>query len=79
MDQEVVIRKVTEFFKRRSILLTCSVCHNSAWDVGPVTTSPAWSETGVMLGGPSVPVVALICNRCKHVVQFAWLPIDRGE
>ncbi len=59
--------------------LTCSVCGSKGWSVTPPVTQLGYEEGSIQLGGYSMPVLPVICRNCKHVVNFAWLPIQRGE
>jgi hypothetical protein len=50
----------------------CPVCHHNRWTVSDDMVSPntVAPNGGVMLGGPSYPVVLLICKNCANTLSF---------
>jgi hypothetical protein len=65
----------------QGVSLRCPVCANTDFSVEhTISTVPIWNEPEPMItNGPqtvtTVPRLPLVCNRCYHVVEFAWLPI----
>ncbi len=58
---------------------TCPICGGVSWSAeGPVTPIQYHPTGGVSLGGPTTPMVLLICNTCYFVRHFAWIPIETG-
>ncbi len=50
--------------------LGCGMCAANDWAPGDIIV-PTIRTGGVTLGGPSIPVVMLICGNCAHIELFA--------
>lgn len=73
------------FIKVLGRMPTCPICATSVWMLNGVhylseydTTlnkpgEDTWGRTE-----PVLPVAVLICRKCYHVLQFAWLPLKDG-
>ena len=54
----------------------CSACGNNAFAVADIVTAPVMPEGGgIALGGPSVPMVQVVCSRCGCIRFFAAMPM----
>lgn len=50
---------------------SCPVCGQNGVAPGEIISSPQFSTKGFSIGGPSVPMVQLICTNCGHIILFA--------
>lgn len=64
-----------DWMKSKHVSANCSACGQNQWVPGDVISAPVMSGGGVALGGPSVPMVQLICGNCAHTMLFAAVPI----
>lgn len=55
----------------KSHSFSCPFCNGNNWALGEIVSAPSFSPRGMVVGGPSVPMVQLICNECHHVLLFA--------
>ena len=64
--QQRIIKAITD----RGGIRPCSVCGNPGFSLadGYVTTPLASNPTAIMLGGSTLPSVALVCNRCGNTL-----------
>ncbi len=55
----------------------CPLCSNAQWSVAPgYMVSPVQKEMGgLVLGGPTLPTIAIICNNCGFVAHIALGPL----
>jgi predicted nucleic-acid-binding Zn-ribbon protein len=49
----------------------CQACGANNWAPGEIITPPVYSGGGIQIGGPNVPMVQVICEKCGYVVHFA--------
>lgn len=54
---------------------SCPACHQANFSTGEIIASPTFQNGGIAIGGPTVPMVSLICNHCAHVTLFASIPL----
>jgi len=57
----------------------CPICGYNDWKPGDIVVAPVRSGGGTRLGGPTVPMVQLICGNCAYVLLFAAVPIGIVE
>lgn len=57
--------------------MKCEACFSSSWTLtGPYTAWPTkQANPGIPSGGRFLPFVALVCNKCALMRQFALGPI----
>jgi predicted nucleic-acid-binding Zn-ribbon protein len=65
------IETVQNHFRRLNIDVTCYACNTSKWSLGEIVASPGFSGGNIALGGPIVPLVQVICERCGYAMHFA--------
>jgi hypothetical protein len=54
----------------------CPACGSLLRRVGDIVAPPATPDGGgTVLGGPSFPLVQLICEQCSYVMHFAATPL----
>ena len=64
------------WMRSKGVGANCHACGHSNWATGDVVSAAVMSPGGnVAIGGPSVPMVQVICGHCAHVVLFAAVPI----
>ena len=49
----------------------CTACGSNNFSTGEIVSVPTMSGGGLSIGGPTVPLVQVICNNCAHVHHFA--------
>jgi hypothetical protein len=51
----------------------CPLCANNGWTLGEelVTASTTSLAGGMVIGGPTIPMIQLVCNRCGFVSHHA--------
>ena len=61
---EDIARKLNERIERSG---ACKVCGKGHYSIGPhLVAPPVIQDGGLMLGGPTYPLVMLICGNCGH-------------
>lgn len=71
---------VREHLRKHVRNMKCEACGETSWTLtGPFTTWPTRvTSPGAPSGGRFLPFVALVCNSCASIRQFALGPILRG-
>lgn len=64
-----------DWMKSKHVSANCAACGRNQWAPGDVISAPVMTGQGVAFGGPSVPMVQLICANCAHTMLFAAVPI----
>lgn len=55
----------------------CPACGNlGSWTPGDVIAPPVMTPGTVTFGGPSVPMVQLICGKYAYILHFAAVPME---
>lgn len=70
------INKFNEHMNSKRINPSCNACGQKQWTLGDIISSPIFSGGGISIGGPSIPMVQLICQNCYHVMLFAAAPLE---
>ncbi|OUN89256.1 hypothetical protein B5F99_18995 [Odoribacter splanchnicus] len=72
LTEEEKQKLVTELNKRIHGL-NCPMCHNPSFIIlDGYFNQPIQAElNGVMLGGPSLPSIGIVCNNCGFISQHA--------
>ena len=70
--------------KELGVVLRCPVCKHNNFSVYETESAIPYRENEAdfkfeSLGRPVVARLPVICTRCFHMVEFAWLPILRGN
>lgn len=64
--------KFIEEVKKRNLNLRCNVCgQNDLIVEGPFSKTIQEMPGSLVLGGPSIPTMAVICKSCGHLREFA--------
>ena len=69
------LEKLQKWMNNKGLNPTCPVCNENKWSTGDVISAPVFDKGGFQIGGPTVPMVQLICNNCAYVRLFAAVPI----
>lgn len=73
IDQEQ-LNKLQSWLNSKGVNPNCPACGHSKWTVGDVIAAPVFAGGGFNIGGPTVPMVQVICNNCAYVRLFAAVP-----
>jgi hypothetical protein len=70
---EVQKKKIIDALANRQAKLPCPRCANPSFSLlGGYFNQPIQTELGgLVIGGPSVPSVVVVCNRCGFMSQHA--------
>ena len=70
------INKVNAWMNSHGVNNNCPACGRAnMWQIGDVVAPPVMIGNNINLGGPSVPMVQVLCGNCAHVMLFAAVPI----
>ncbi|MCD7972344.1 MAG: hypothetical protein LUG18_06715 [Candidatus Azobacteroides sp.] len=66
-------KKIVEELAKRTNGLTCPMCQNKSFIMsdGYFNNSMQADLRNINIGGPSIPTIGIICNRCGFVSQHA--------
>lgn len=53
----------------------CSVCGESKWQLGDIVHAIPYQQGAFVLGGPSIPVLFVVCTNCFHIVPFSAMAL----
>ena len=67
--------KLQSWLNAKGVAPNCPACGQNKWTVGDVISAPVFSGGGLNIGGPTVPMVQVICGNCAYVRLFAAVPI----
>jgi predicted nucleic-acid-binding Zn-ribbon protein len=67
--------KVQSWLNTKGVTPNCPACGRNNWTTGDVIAAPVFAEGGFNIGGPTVPMVQVICGNCAYVRLFAAVPI----
>lgn len=73
IDQEQ-LGKLQAWVNSKGVNPACPACGHRQWTVGDIIAAPVFAEGGFNIGGPTVPMVQVICNNCAYVRLFAAVP-----
>lgn len=82
--RKLTLADVAEFLTAHGAKIECPVCGWNEWTmVEPVTAGvsmiPLQREEKYQLPPPSVPAVAIICNKCAFIRLHAAMPIAKWK
>ena len=71
--KQKIIETIQQRLKERQRNLICPLCGNNGFVLAEGYTQDALQNelTGLILGGPSIPVVIVVCNHCGYVIRFS--------
>ena len=53
----------------------CPMCGSSAWSFGDIVNNLVYQGPSLVIGGPTIPMLLVVCRACSYTVQFAAVPI----
>jgi predicted nucleic-acid-binding Zn-ribbon protein len=72
------LRKLNSWLKSKNVSMICPSCGHNEWSAADVVVAPVFAA-GMVIGGPTVPMVQLICKNCAYVKLYAAVPIGLLE
>jgi hypothetical protein len=71
MPLDATQTKKLESWLSQNAIKGCPMCGGKAITAGDVIAAPQMTPTGMSLGGQSIPMVQLVCDRCAYVMLFS--------
>jgi len=67
--------KILEALKKKKVPRKCPACEGTEWTLGEQYTPLALNDmsAGLVVGGPTIPTVALVCKNCGYVSLHSTL------
>ena len=80
-DAQIIIKqtKLTNWINSHGISSDCPACGKNNWAAGQIISAPTMAGGGMQIGGPTVPMVQLICGACAYVMLYAAVPIGLAK
>ena len=75
LNQEQIKKVETWLNSKSTTSPNCPFCNHNNWSIGDVIAAPVFASGGFNIGGPTVPMVQVICGNCAYVRLFAAVPI----
>lgn len=72
------LEKLKTWFESKNVNWSCVSCGHNMWSAGDIVVAPRFKH-GVVLGGPAIPMVQVICQNCSHVRLYAAIPMGLLE
>jgi len=72
---EPQLQKVRDWMQSKQVSGICPSCSQSNWTAADIVSAPVITTKGITMGGPTVPMVQVICSNCAHVRLFAAVPM----
>lgn len=69
------VDKLQLWINKKGVKPSCPTCGQNNWSVGDIIAAPVFAGGNFNIGGPTVPMVQLICGNCAYVRLFAAVPI----
>ncbi len=73
------VDRVNTWMRNHNVNLHCPQCNQRNFAPGDVCAMPQFVQGGMVLGGPTVPMLPIFCQNCGHVLFFAAIPILGNE
>jgi ribosomal protein S27AE len=72
-DEKQVAAKIVKMLQERGVSTKCPRCGNNTWTLMPgFFILPFQKDVkGYVIGGPTVPAIAVICNKCGYISQHS--------
>lgn len=67
------IARATEHVQQH--LRQCPICGSSSWQLVDVVNALPFTGGGLVLGGPTTPMLLVACSGCWYTIQFAAVPL----
>jgi hypothetical protein len=69
---EEQVKQLNYWMSQHRMNPTCPACGGRKWIPGEIIASPLYShEKGFSIGGPTIPMVQLVCGDCNYLMLFA--------
>ena len=65
------LAKFQQWAARKGIKNTCESCGSNKWELGDIVAAPTFAGGGFNIGGPTVPMVPMICTNCGYIRHYA--------
>lgn len=70
------LQKVQNWMASKGVRGQCPYCGGSSGSsAGEIIAAPTHVGGGIAIGGPTVPMLQIVCNNCGHVSHFAAVPM----
>jgi len=72
-EKQKIINVIQQKLASRSKNLICPICGNNGFILAEGYTQDSLQDqlSGIVIGGPSIPVVIVVCNHCGNVIRFS--------
>ncbi len=67
--------KVQSWSRTKGVNASCPACGRSNWEAGDLIAAPSFTGGGMTIGGPTIPMLPLVCANCATVRLFAAVPM----
>lgn len=57
----------------------CSACGGRNWQVVDIINPSVRTEAGVVIGGPTIPLLVVACSACGHCVHYSAVMLGLVE
>ena len=69
-------QQIQSWMQDKNVSETCSACRiqQTNWIIGEIIVAPTYSDGpvgNIRIGGPSVPMIQVVCGNCGFVMLFA--------
>jgi predicted nucleic-acid-binding Zn-ribbon protein len=64
-------KKLEAWMKAHNAANPCPMCGSKHWGTGEIISAAVMQGKNTVLGGPSIPMVQVICDNCSYVALFA--------
>lgn len=73
-------RQIANWLNERARSNHCPSCGSNNWSMGDdLFNLMPYTGGGMIIGGPTYPVVFLVCNHCAYVRQYMAMPMGIFE
>ena len=60
----VNLRKIRSWMRSKNVNPRCPACGGTSWAPDDIVSAPVYSLGGIAIGGPTYPMVQLVCHPC---------------
>ena len=65
------IQKIDKWMRQKNVRAACECCGNTGWQASDIIASPTFSGGNFNIGGPTTPMLPIVCTHCGNVRLFA--------
>jgi hypothetical protein len=69
------LQKLDKWMQKKNVRIACECCGSTRWSAEDIISAPTFSAGNINFGGPTVPMVQVVCTNCGNVRLFAAVPI----